>query len=65
MAVRWPESRWIAGDDGSASRSGLRRRRELPSRPRVLPLAAGLGIVAYAAFGLDFPRSRRRFSRLV
>lgn len=36
-----------------------------PFDPRVLPIAATLGIVAYAAFGLDFPRSRRRFSRLV
>jgi protein-S-isoprenylcysteine O-methyltransferase Ste14 len=30
-----------------------------------LALAAGLGIVTYAAYGVDFPRSSRRFSRLV
>lgn len=30
-----------------------------------LPLAAGLALVTYAAYGVDFPRSRRRFSRLV
>lgn len=31
----------------------------------VLPLAAGLTVVTFAAYGVDFPRSRRRFSRLV
>jgi hypothetical protein len=35
-----------------------------PFDPGALPLAAGLGIVTYAAYGVDFPRSRRRFSRL-
>lgn len=36
-----------------------------PFDPAILPIAAGLGVIAYAAFGVDFPRSRRRLSRLV
>jgi hypothetical protein len=35
-----------------------------PFDPGAPPLAAGLGIVTCAAYGVDFPRSRRRFSRL-
>jgi protein-S-isoprenylcysteine O-methyltransferase Ste14 len=32
--------------------------------PSAFPILAVVGVVAYAAYGVDFPRSNRRFSRL-
>lgn len=36
-----------------------------PVDPRLLPALAAVALVAYAAYGIDLPRSSRRFSRLV
>ena len=35
-----------------------------PFEPYVLPIAVVVGVICYVAYGADFPRSSRRFSRL-
>lgn len=35
-----------------------------PFDPQLLPVAALVGVICYAAYGVDFPASSRRFSRL-
>jgi protein-S-isoprenylcysteine O-methyltransferase Ste14 len=35
-----------------------------PFDPQLLPIAIGLGAMCYVAYGVDFPASNRRFSRL-
>ncbi|MEO8348489.1 MAG: prolipoprotein diacylglyceryl transferase family protein [Acidobacteriota bacterium] len=35
-----------------------------PLEPAALPVLAAFGLMTYAAYGLDFPKSSRRFSRL-
>jgi hypothetical protein len=61
---QWLAIGFVVSGTGSAAAGATRAVIPTSVDPAVWPLAALIAALSYVAFGVDFPRSNRRFSRL-